>query len=153
MMTRMGFAKAWVDSVIECVSTTLYSGLKQGDSLSPFLFLICSEGLSTLMRLAGSERKLKGVRASRSGPSILNLLFVDDCILFGEATTRGVIALKSILKEYEDCSGNVANTTENSRMQLSNELGVRYSNNPENYLGLPNVIGRKKKASFQSLKD
>lgn len=46
-----------------------------------------------------------------------------------------------------------SNTMESTRTHISRELGVRYSNNPEKYLGLPNMIGRQKKASFQNLKD
>ncbi|KAA3483165.1 Alanyl-tRNA synthetase [Gossypium australe] len=38
-------------------------------------------------------------------------------------------------------------------MFISRELGVRYSNNQERYLGLSNAMGRRKKASFQILKD
>lgn len=38
-------------------------------------------------------------------------------------------------------------------MQLSNSLGVRYSNDPERYLGLPNLVGCSKKLAFQTLKD
>ncbi|KAH1122569.1 hypothetical protein J1N35_005729 [Gossypium stocksii] len=45
----------------------LTRGLRQGDSLNPFMFLICGEGLSCLMRLAMREGMLRGVKASRSG--------------------------------------------------------------------------------------
>lgn len=48
---------------------------------------------------------LHGVKASRSGPQVSHLLFMDDCILFVEATERGAISLKQILHEYEGCSG------------------------------------------------
>ncbi|KAA3461662.1 reverse transcriptase [Gossypium australe] len=86
MMTKMGFAKTWVDMVMECISTVSYSVSING--------------------LRGEKfRPIRGL----SGLSISHLLFADDCILFGEATTRGVIALKNILKEYEDCSGQCIN--------------------------------------------
>lgn len=78
--------------------------LRQGDLLNHFLFLIYSEGLSALMKLAMRGRLLKGAKASRSGPQISHLLFADDCILFGEATNKGVTLLKEILKEYESFS-------------------------------------------------
>ncbi|MBA0854856.1 hypothetical protein Goshw_005944 [Gossypium schwendimanii] len=62
------------------VSTS--KGLRQVDPLSPLslsnLFQICGEGLSTLMRLTRRKGKLKGVKASQSGPSISHLLFADE---------------------------------------------------------------------------
>ncbi|KAA3487456.1 reverse transcriptase [Gossypium australe] len=103
-------------------------GLWQGDALSPFLFLICSDGLSSLMRLAMRE----GLR----GPKISHLLFADDCILFGEITNRGAL-LKYNRGEKE---------------RISTLLGVRSSTNQEKYLGLPNMVGRRKKESFRILR-
>lgn len=61
------------------------------------------------MRLVVADGHLKRVKASWSGPKISHLLFVDDCILFGEATCYDVEVLKSILKEYEVSSGQCVN--------------------------------------------
>lgn len=60
-------------------------GLRQGDPLSLYLFLICGEGLSTLMRMARKEKRIEGVKVCRRGPSITHVLFDDDYLLFGEA--------------------------------------------------------------------
>lgn len=38
-------------------------------------------------------------------------------------------------------------------MEISSKLRVHYSNNPEKYLGSPNIVGQKKKAFFQHLRD
>lgn len=66
-MGKMGFAKEWIDTIMQCVTSVYYSisingrcgeifcplrGLPQGDPLSPFLFLIYSKGFSALMHLA-----------------------------------------------------------------------------------------------------
>lgn len=111
MMECMGFALPWIDLIIRCLTSVSYlvvlngkicrsfsptRGMRKDDPLSPFLFLICGEGLSTLMRGVENEGRLKGVRASRAGPLITHLLFVDDCLLFGEANDNGVRNFKAI---------------------------------------------------------
>ncbi|KAA3454784.1 reverse transcriptase [Gossypium australe] len=122
------------------------------------------EGLSSLIRLAQQEENLKGVKASRRGPQISHLLFADDCITFGEATERGAGLLKRILQEYRRCSGQIvnfekstvffsSNTGFEEKRMVSQLLGIRSSNDPESYLGLPNMVGRRKKEAFQNLKD
>ncbi|KAA3472610.1 reverse transcriptase [Gossypium australe] len=174
-MLQMGFAKKWVSLIMKCVSTVSYAvdvngnrgrmfhptrGLRQGDPFSPYLFLICSEGLSALIRQSIGEGFLKGVKASRMGPAISHLLFADDCLLFGEATKERALFLKNILKQYERCSGQCvnfnkstiffsSNIAEGARKEISDVLRVRCSTNIEKYLGLPNIVGRKKKESFQ----
>lgn len=70
-------------------------------SFKPISFSICKEGLSSLMRKATNEGFLKGVKVSRRGPQVSHLLFADDCILFGEASSRGANAIKDILREYK----------------------------------------------------
>ncbi|KAA3468114.1 reverse transcriptase [Gossypium australe] len=155
IIRKMGFDPNWINSIMKCISTVSYSvilngqvgdifhpsiGLRQGDPLIPFLFLICGEGLSSLMRKATEEGHLKGVKVSRRGPQISHLLFADDCILFGEANERGAVFFSS-------------NTREEEKNLVTRILGVRSSNDPERYLGLPNMVGRRKKEAFQNLKD
>lgn len=91
-------------------------------------------------------------------------MFTDNCVLFGETIESGAHGLKRILPEYEVCSGQCinfdkstilfsSNTPVSMRMQLSSRMGVRYSNNSERYLSLPNLVGKNKKNSFHVLKD
>lgn len=58
----------------------------QGDPLSPYLYVICTERLAHLIENAIQLGAWRAVRASRNGPPISNLAFADDLILFGEAT-------------------------------------------------------------------
>ncbi|KAA3486186.1 reverse transcriptase [Gossypium australe] len=165
IMRKMGFDPNWINSIMNCIAAVSYSvvlnghagdifhpsrGLRQGDPLSPFLFLICGEGLSSLMRQSIQEGHLKGVKASRRGPQISHLLFADDCILFGEANERGAGLIKKILYEYGNCSGQQvnfekstvlfsSNTREEEKRLVTQILGVRFSNDPKRYLGLPNM--------------
>ncbi|XP_017624602.1 uncharacterized protein LOC108468221 [Gossypium arboreum] len=141
MMANMGFEDRFISLILHCVNSVQYSilingeegsnfrasrGLRQGDPLSPYLFLFCGERLSALMRLASQEGKIFCAKVCRSAPPITHLMFADDCILFGEVSRRGICVLKDILEEYEACSGQCI-------------LNLRCSTNPERYLGLPNV--------------
>ncbi|KAA3484647.1 reverse transcriptase [Gossypium australe] len=169
----------WVRLVMKCVSTVSYvvningnrgrnfkpiRGLRQCDPLSLYLFLICGEGLSTLIRLAVREGILKGVKVSRRGLAVSHLLFVDDCILFGEATKERAGFLKEILKSYEQCSGQCVNfnkstifvsknTSEEMKKEIDEVFGMRSATNLEKNLGLPNIVGKRKKESFPNIKD
>lgn len=77
VMRKLGFDSDWVAFLMNCVKTVAYSvglngyisqdfflsrGLRQGDPLSPFLFLFCGEGLSSLMKLAMQRRLILGVQ-------------------------------------------------------------------------------------------
>lgn len=136
-MLQIGFSREWVGFIMKCITTISYTvningmnrrtfltsrGLRQGDPLSLLLFLICNEGLSSLMRLAMGESLLKGAKASRNGPKISHLLFANDCILFSEATISGTTILKEILKEYECCSGQCVNLDKSTIFYSSSTL-------------------------------
>ncbi|KAA3474993.1 reverse transcriptase [Gossypium australe] len=127
-------------------------------------WLFIEGGLSALIRLACEGNQIRGAKVCRASLTIIHLMFADDCILFGEASNRGVKVFKDILTEYETCSGqcvnfekstvffssNVNDQDRNSAVQI---LGVRCSNDPEKYLGLLNMVGHKRKWAFQVLKD
>ena len=84
-------------------------GIRQGDPLSPYIFLLCAEGLSALLRKAEEQRVLKGIRSSQQGVSIFYLLFADDSLLFCRATVGECRRLLHLLGQYEDASGQQIN--------------------------------------------
>uniref|UniRef100_A0A2N9J884 Reverse transcriptase domain-containing protein n=1 Tax=Fagus sylvatica TaxID=28930 RepID=A0A2N9J884_FAGSY len=61
-------------------------GIRQGDPLSPYLFLLCAEGLSALLRQASISGRLRGIQTSRGGPWVSHLFFADDSLFFSHAT-------------------------------------------------------------------
>uniref|UniRef100_A0A2N9EKI3 Reverse transcriptase zinc-binding domain-containing protein n=1 Tax=Fagus sylvatica TaxID=28930 RepID=A0A2N9EKI3_FAGSY len=65
---------------------TLSRGIQQGDPLSPYLFLLCAEGLSTLLRQASRLGRLRGTQTSKGSPWVSHLFFADDSLLFGQAS-------------------------------------------------------------------
>ena len=78
-----------------------HKGLRQGDPLSPYLFLFCVEGFSALLKHAQQENKIKGVSFGSTGPHVTHLLFADDNIVFLEGYQMTLRNLRDILAEYE----------------------------------------------------
>jgi hypothetical protein len=120
IMVKMGFSQRWIEMIMRCVSSVRFSvklnggksepffpsrGLRQGDPLSPHLFLFYVEGFSTLLKKAQDDNMLKGVQFGTDGPHITHLLFADDNIVFLEASVESFLALKEVLLAYEGSSG------------------------------------------------
>ena len=124
LMLKMGFHPKWVDLIKARVLSISYSmlvngvpsgfinssrGIRQGDLLSPYLFLLCIEGFLTLLRNAAHHRDLHGVSISRNGPQITHLLFADDNLLFCNVSLSECCIIKEILHAYELASGQKIN--------------------------------------------
>uniref|UniRef100_A0A803Q8I6 Reverse transcriptase domain-containing protein n=1 Tax=Cannabis sativa TaxID=3483 RepID=A0A803Q8I6_CANSA len=179
VMHKMGFHDRWIAMIMSCLSSTSFSfmlngeevgyvkptrGLRQGDPLSPYLFLIYSEGLSRLLQHEESTQNLKGLRLTRHAPSVSYLLFADDSLLFCEATNSTAVAIKRVLDIYHNASGQLLNTTK-SVMSFSpnttqaakdffhHTLGMPISECHERYLGLPAFSERDKKEMFSDVKE
>lgn len=120
VMRRMGFTSRWVDLIMECITTVSYSiivngqpvgnflpsrGLRQGDPLSPYLFLMCAEVLSTQLQQAEQMGLLRGVPTSPKGPRLNHLFFADDSLLFCKASVYEWQVLSNLLEVYEGASG------------------------------------------------
>ena len=124
IMVKMSFHTKWVDIMMRYVQTVTYSikiigkprgnitltrGLRQGDPLSPSLFLICAEGLLELLKKLIELGTLKGVATCVREPDISHLLFVDDSLILCWATEEECSTLIAILEEYEQASGQQLN--------------------------------------------
>lgn len=112
-MKVMGFSRRWINWMMLCVSSVSYSilfqgstidpinpsrGLRQGDPLSPYLFLLCVEGLSMSLKSAATDASIQGCRICTGAPAITHLLFVDDSFLFFKANTEQANSIKEILQ-------------------------------------------------------
>jgi hypothetical protein len=78
----------------------LARGIRQGDPISPYLFLLCAEGLTSMLKNKGPNCIAIGLRVSHHAPSVSYLLFADDCLVFCEASDEGVQRVASISEDY-----------------------------------------------------
>ncbi|CAM8990804.1 unnamed protein product [Rhodiola kirilowii] len=177
LLLRMGFAAKWVDRIMECVCSVTYRvkvndkvssvikprrGLRQGDPISPYLFLFCTELLSAKLRKAVEGNQLSGVQLCRNAPVVTHLLFADDSLFFIKAEAAEAGALKRILSQFEAVSGQRVNyekseicfsrnTPGNVRAGVCSVFGVVQVSSHSRYLGLPLMVGQRKTETCRSI--
>ena len=111
-LERMGFGSKWITWMNWCISTASFSvmvngsptgffqssrGLRQGDPLSPYLFVIGMEGLSCLLKQAVEGNFIYGYKlGDRDGGELVisHLLYADDTIIFCEANSEQLMYLR-----------------------------------------------------------
>jgi hypothetical protein len=128
-------------------------GLRQGDPISPYLFILVTEGLTALINKSVASGNIHGVKICRGAPTVSHLLFADDYFLFCRSTLDETNHLMQILKNYEEASGQEINLTNSEVFFRPRIMGVRHVLGTSNYLGLPSMIFRKKKDIFAYIKD
>ena len=115
MLGRLGFSTKWISWVKACLESSTISvlvngsptqefnptkGLRQGDPLAPFLFLLVAEGLSGLVRQANIKNMLEGISVGRNETKVNILQFADDTLFFCKPCLNNVGVIKSILRFF-----------------------------------------------------
>ncbi|XP_030479118.1 uncharacterized protein LOC115696355 [Cannabis sativa] len=180
LLLCMGFSNRWVQLIKFCVSTVTYNvthgghtmdpinpgrGLRHGDPLSPYLFLICAEGLYSLLKKYERHHWLIGCLVARRAPMVSHMLFVDDSYLYCKSNDREAQNVIHLLNSYELASCQKVNFTnssvffsKNTSVDVQNRvcgfMGLREASEDSFYLGLPCIMGRNKNVilAFQTKK-
>jgi hypothetical protein len=121
-MAKLGFHRSWIQWVMQCVTTVRYSirlngqsldtfaptrGLRQGNPLSPYLFLLVADGLSRLIQHEVDSGALQDLHISGHGPGVSHLLFADNSLLFFQGTGQQAQLIQSVLQQYERSTGQL----------------------------------------------
>ena len=179
MLVKLGFDRRLVNLLLECVTSARYRinhagkefglivperGIRQGDPLSSYIFLICMEGLTALIQENVRRKNIKGIKVARGAPVLSHLFFADDSYIYCQANSEAANKVISMLQVYEKASGQKLNATKSSsffscnvgqevRAEICNILQFQEAGANTTYLGLPSIIGRNKKAVLGYLKE
>lgn len=117
-------------------------GVKQGDPLSPLLFIVASEGFSRGLKTLMATGVIWGFQAYRV-PQVSHLGFADDLVIFLNGSIWNLQQFRHFLDSYKQASGQLVNFHKSqvvvgsgvSGSWVSQELGMRLSTLPIKYLG------------------
>ena len=164
VLRRCGFSPTWISWIRFCISTVRFSilingspsgffassrGLRQGDPLSPLLFVIVMEALSKIMDRAIRRGLFSGFMVGSPQDHqvwISHLLFADDTLIFCEADPVKLEHLRSVFLWFEAVSGLKINLGKSEMVPvgevpnleaLAQILGCQTASLPMKYLGLP----------------
>ncbi|XP_049399717.1 uncharacterized protein LOC125863742 [Solanum stenotomum] len=177
VLRRMGFDEVFIDMVWRIMANNWYSiiingkrhgffhstrGLKQGDPLSPALFILGAEVLSRSLNRLFQNPLYHGFHMERRGPQINHLSFADDIIIFTSGRKHSLKLIMHTLATYERISGQLVNKAKSHFMLHSNAFrttsdrvrkytGFHQKDAPLTYLGCPLFVGRPRIIYFSEL--
>lgn len=131
---------------------------------SPYLFLICAEGLFALIRKAESDHKINGLKLCPGEPTISHLLFAEDSLVFFKAKSQQCREVHHILSLYECVLGQKVNFDKSNisfskgvrvkeRNKIICTLKVKEVGQFPKHLGMPSVVGKSKKSIFKFVEE
>eukprot|EP00253_Pinus_taeda_P015690 PITA_15690 len=160
VLEAYGFEKRWIEWIFSMISSPIFSilvngtptrtfntsrGIRQGDPISPFLFILAAEGLGRIIKREIRKKKIRGLKPWGNNLAITHQQFVDDIMLFREVSIKEVRAIKEVLEIFmealrmeinkEKSYKFIFNTPEAIKAHLTRTLGFRQGDLPTKYLG------------------
>ncbi|KAL9668847.1 hypothetical protein QQ045_006387 [Rhodiola kirilowii] len=178
-MLKMGFEEDWVNKIMLCTTSVSYKirindsiseaiipkrGLRQGDPISPYLFIICMEWLTHAINNQQRQGCIEGVKICKNAPEVTHLMFADDCLICLKATREAVMGIKDILTTYELVAGQKVNYSKSEVVfsrnvvrslaeEIANNLQVNTVQGHSKYLGLPMIFSHRKREVFKAIEE
>ncbi|XP_057747767.1 uncharacterized protein LOC130966964 [Arachis stenosperma] len=176
-LIAFGFSIITVNLIMNCVRASSLSimwnenrldsfaprrGLRQGDPMSPYLFVFCMERLACYISHKVVEGVWKPVSVTRGGPKFSHLMFADDLLLFCQATKSQVQMVMHSLNIFCKASGMKVNlekskafcsknVTARRRGIFTSVSSIRFALDLRRYLGVNLNHSRTSRASFHSV--
>ncbi|KAK9990862.1 hypothetical protein SO802_025847 [Lithocarpus litseifolius] len=179
ILLHLGFNDTFTNWIIACVSSVTFEimvnggktekfkpsrGLRQGDPLSSYLFILGQEVLSRLLEKELMNKNFSGIKASQRGPTITHVMYADDIVLFSKAGIKDAHCLVRVLNKYCRWSGQRINFNKSGvffsrHTQLQHRRSIKSILNIKNlkkdavYLGAPLLLSRAPTKDFAFLQD
>jgi len=170
-----GFPPPTIKLIMKCTMSTTLSlkwngkkldnfapsrGLRQGDPMSPYLFVLCMEKLSLLIQQKVQDSSTwVPVKIAQNAPSISHLFFVGDCLLFTEAKSSQIRLVMEVLEAFCGASGLKVNVHKTHIMTSKHVSTIKvnrfaaisqfqHTRQIGKYMGFPMLTGRVRNSDF-----
>ncbi|KAF3796532.1 reverse transcriptase-like protein [Nymphaea thermarum] len=166
-MHVLGFHPRWIELVMKCVSTvsyemvvngclgdrfTAYKGLRQGDPMSPYLFILVMEIFNRKIQVEVRNKNIHIPRVRKISQEVGAVMYADDVLMVSKASISSFCAIKEMLEQFERLAGMKVNkdksviflekTLDCTSDDLMNILQWPFGSLPADYLGVPFFRGR-----------
>lgn len=179
ILHKLGFDEVIVNLFMEYVMTATYRishacrefsnimperGLRQGDPLSSYLFLICIEGFLALIKNYENWGLIQGIKVARGAPAVTHMFFADDSYICCHANKEETIHVMKPLATFEKEISQKVNVAKLSvffsrsmeakiRSKILSIVGFQEADANTQYLGLPKSMGPNKSVILGYLKE